>query len=59
VQRSDFRRKKLIEEYAILPISHGDGQTIEQSCKVLICHFEHTVPSAQFMLAVQQPAPAD
>jgi hypothetical protein len=44
VQRSDFRRKKLIEEYAVLPISHGDGQAIEQSCKVLICHFEHTVP---------------
>src|SRR5215831_12427690 len=47
VQSPDLRRKKLIQEYTVPSIAHGDRQTPEQSCKVFIRHFQHSVSSGE------------
>jgi hypothetical protein len=40
VQRPDLRRKELVKQYAVLSMSDGDGQTLQQSGKIFTRHFE-------------------
>src|SRR5262249_5165813 len=47
MQSPDLRRKKLIQEYTVPSIAHGDRQTPEQSGKVFIRHFQHSVSSGE------------